>query len=238
MKPIILMKKYSFLLILIFPFQQIFAQDLLIINEAKMQKKLVHVDSNHIMMELRTMIPTLVYDLKYGTKENFTKEVLYNQKTKTFLRLPIARALEQVQADLTKKGLGLKIWDAYRPYSVTKKMWDLIKDERYVANPSKGSGHNRGLSVDLTIIDLQTGKELNMGTDFDHFTDTAHHNFKNLSPVVLQNRKLLKETMEKHGFNALDTEWWHYSWPNTRCYEVMDLDFNKLQKMQKLKSSL
>jgi zinc D-Ala-D-Ala dipeptidase len=238
MKSNFLMKKLSFLLILIFPFKDSFAQDLLIINEAKMQKRLVYVDSNHRMMELKSMIPTLVYDLKYGTKENFTKEVLYNQQTKTFLRLPVARALAQVQEELAKNGVGLKIWDAYRPYSVTKKMWDLIKDERYVANPAKGSGHNRGLSVDLTLIDLQTKKEFDMGTGFDHFTDTAHHNFKNLSTEVLQNRKLLKETMEKHGFNTLATEWWHYSWPNTRCYEVMDLDFNKLQKMQKLKSSM
>jgi zinc D-Ala-D-Ala dipeptidase len=238
MKLNFLIKKLSFLLILIFPFKDSFAQDLLIINEAKMQKRLVYVDSNHRMIELKSMVPTLVYDLKYGTKENFTKEVLYTQQTKTFLRLPVARALAQVQEELAKNGVGLKIWDAYRPYSVTKKMWDLIKDERYVANPAKGSGHNRGLSVDLTLIDLQTKKELDMGTGFDHFTDTAHHNFKNLSTEVLQNRKLLKETMEKHGFNALDTEWWHYSWPNTRCYEVMDLDFNKLQKMQKLKSSL
>jgi zinc D-Ala-D-Ala dipeptidase len=237
MKPILLLKKYSFLLILIFPLKQIFAQDLLIINEAKMQKKLVYVDSNHRMMELKIMIPTLVYDLKYGTKENFTKEVLYNQQSKTFLRLPVARALQQVQTDLAKNNIGIKIWDAYRPYSVTKKMWDLIKDERYVANPSKGSGHNRGLAVDLTLIDLVTKKELDMGTGFDHFTDTAHHNFKNLSPQILNNRKLLKETMEKNGFKALDTEWWHYSWPNTRCYEVMDLDFKKLQKMQKQKSS-
>jgi zinc D-Ala-D-Ala dipeptidase len=238
MKPLFLLKKLTILLILIIPSKYIFAQDLLIIDEAKMQKRLIYVDSNHRMMELKTMIPTIVYDLKYGTKENFTKEVLYNQQTKTFLRLPVAIALQQVQEDLAKNGVGLKIWDAYRPYSVTKKMWDLIKDERYVANPAKGSGHNRGLSVDVTLIDLSTGKELDMGTGFDHFTDTAHHNFKNLSPVVLKNRKLLKETMEKNGFNALDTEWWHYSWPNTRCYEVMDLDFKKLQKMQKLKSSL
>lgn len=233
MKPIFLLKKLSILLILIFPAKHIFAQDFLIIDEAKMQKKLVYVDSNHRMIELKSIIPSLVYDLKYGTQENFTKEVLYNQQTKTFLRLPVARALQQVQEDLAKKGYGLKIWDAYRPYSITKKMWDLIKDERYVANPSKGSGHNRGLSVDLTLINLNTKKELDMGTGFDHFTDTAHHNFKNLSPEVLENRKLLKEIMEKNGFKALDTEWWHFSWPNTRCYEVLDLEFKKLNKLQK-----
>jgi D-alanyl-D-alanine dipeptidase len=107
-------------------------------------------------------------------------------------------------------------------------MWDLIHDERYVADPSKGSGHNRGLAVDLTIIDLKDGSELNMGTSFDNFTDTAHHTFKNLPADILQNRMLLRETMEKYGFKALETEWWHYSWPNDRNYEVLDIDFKKL----------
>src|SRR5437867_1601617 len=82
--------------------------------------------------------------------------------------------------ELNEKGLGLKIFDAYRPYSVTVKFWELIKDERYVANPSKGSGHNRGIAVDLTIIHLKTNEELNMGTGFDNFTDTAHQAFVNL----------------------------------------------------------
>jgi D-alanyl-D-alanine dipeptidase len=232
MNSIILLKKLFFLLIIFVQAQPSLAQDLLIIDKVKMHKKLVYVDSNHNMMELKKIIPTLVYDLKYATKDNFTKEVLYNNGTKTFLRLPVARALQQVQTELTKKGYGLKIWDAYRPYRVTQKMWDLIKDERYVANPANGSGHNRGLSVDLTLIDLKTGKELDMGTGFDHFTDTAHHNFKNLSATVLANRILLKQTMENYGFRALDTEWWHYSWPNTRCYEVLNLDFNKLNRIQ------
>jgi D-alanyl-D-alanine dipeptidase len=105
-----------------------------------------------------------------------------------------------------------------------------VTDERYVANPTKASGHNRGLAVDLTIIHLKTGVELDMGTGFDHFSDTAHHSFTQLSPTVLQNRKLLKEVMQKYGFNFLETEWWHYYWPNDRNYDVLDLDFKKLYK--------
>ena len=131
---------------------------------------------------------------------------------------------------MKKQGLGLKIFDAYRPFHVTQKMWELIKDERYVADPSKGSGHNRGLSVDLTLVDLKTGKELNMGTGFDHFTDTAHHNFTALPAEVLKNRKLLKELMEKQGFRALSTEWWHYSWPNDRNYPLLDIRFREFRK--------
>ncbi len=120
-------------------------------------------------------------------------------------------ALQKVQKELNQSGWGLKIFDAYRPYSVTVKFWELVKDERYVANPSKGSGHNRGITVDLTIINLKTRLELNMGTGFDNFSDTAHHSFTNLSEDILQNRILLKTTMEKYGFKAYNEEWWHYS---------------------------
>ena len=107
---------------------------------------------------------------------------------------------------------------------------DLAQYERYVANPSKGSGHNRGLSIDLTLVDLKTGKEMEMGTGFDNFTDSAHHTFQKFPDTILENRKLLRKTMEASGFKALDTEWWHYSWPNDRNYEVMDIDFEELEK--------
>jgi D-alanyl-D-alanine dipeptidase len=109
-------------------------------------------------------------------------------------------------------------------------MWEIIGDERYVANPAKGSGHNRGLAVDVTLISTKTGEEINMGTGFDNFTDTAHHTFKDLPVDVLKNRKLLKTTMERWGFRALETEWWHYSFPNDRNYEVLNLSFKELKK--------
>jgi D-alanyl-D-alanine dipeptidase len=144
--------------------------------------------------------------------------------------LPAARALLEVQQDLNKQGYGLKIFDAYRPYSVTEKFWDLVHDERYVADPKKGSGHNRGIAVDLTIIDLKNGKELNMGTGFDNFTDSAHHDFTALSKEVLANRQLLKQTMMKYGFNLFATEWWHYSWPDPDKFKILDLDIAKGKK--------
>ncbi len=196
----------------------------------KSYKQTLTLDSNKKMVELKQLIPALIYDLHYASKDNFVKQSLYPVNIDfTFLRLPAAIALQKVHYELSKKGIGLKIFDAYRPYSVTVKFWKLIKDERYVANPAKGSGHNRGLAVDLTIVDLKTGVELDMGTGFDNFTDTAHHSFTQLKPTVLQNRKLLKEVMLKHGFNLLETEWWHYYWPNDRNYEVLDLDFKKLK---------
>lgn len=157
--------------------------------------------------------------------------LMYPAKTtSTFLRLPAARALQKVQQELNLKGLGLKIFDAYRPYSVTVKFWKLVKDERFVANPSKGSGHNRGIAVDLTIIHLATGKELDMGTGFDNFSDTAHSTYTQLPEEVLQNRLLLRSAMEKNGFTVLSTEWWHFYLPEASRYEIMDIDFKKLKR--------
>ncbi|HYF33627.1 MAG TPA: M15 family metallopeptidase [Chitinophagaceae bacterium] len=193
----------------------------------------VRADSSKKMVELTSMVPGLVYDLRYATRNNFMKTRMYPANTRhTFMRLPAAKALAQVQSRMNAQGYGLKVWDAYRPYSVTERFWEMIRDERYVANPAKASGHNRGLAIDLTIIELSTGKELDMGTGFDNFTDTAHHNFTKLSTQVLQNRKLLKDAMESSGFIAFESEWWHYSFPNTRNYEPLDIPFKRLRKLQ------
>lgn len=191
----------------------------------------VQKDSSKKMIELRTLIPGIVYDLRYAGTNNFMHRRMYPPGTRiTFLRLPAARALSGVQQELNGMGLGLKIFDAYRPYAVTVKFWELVKDERYVANPSKGSGHNRGIAVDLTIINLKTGTELNMGTGFDNFTDTAHQGFTQLPEEILQNRNLLRSLMEKQGFRALDTEWWHFFLPESSRYEILDLPFIRLKK--------
>jgi D-alanyl-D-alanine dipeptidase len=129
------------------------------------------------------------------------------------------------------QNLNLKIFDAYQPYSVTEKMWEKVKDDRYAADASKGSGHNRGAAMDLTLIDLKTGKELPMGTGFDNFSDTAHHGFSGLPEEILQNRNLLKSIMEKYGFKQLSTEWWHFYLPNSSSFELLDIPFTDLEKM-------
>ena len=197
----------------------------------KIYKKQVRSDRTKVMVELKSIIPDLVYDLRYASTNNFMNRLMYpGNTTFTFLRMPVAQSLSSVQEELKKLGLGLKIFDAYRPYSATVKFWELVKDERYVANPAKGSGHNRGIAVDLTIIDLQNGKELDMGTGFDNFTDTAHHTFASLKEEVLQNRILLKSTMEKFGFVALESEWWHYFLANGNRFELLDIDFKKLKR--------
>lgn len=191
----------------------------------------VEQDSSFAMFELRTIAPNIRYDLRYATANNFVGVRMYPASCSvTFLRAPAANALKKVQESLEKEGLGLKIFDAYRPYSVTCQFWDLVRDERYVAHPAKGSGHNRGLAIDLTIVEFETGNELEMGTGFDHFSDTAHHGFKGLSEQMRLNRMKLKSIMEQSGFMAFETEWWHYSWPNNKDYPVMDFSFKQLTR--------
>lgn len=192
----------------------------------------IRTDSLQRMAELQQLMPGLVYDLRYATHNNFVLQPVYPTHTRhAFLRLAPARALQQVQQQLQQQGLGLKIFDAYRPYNVTVRFWELVQDERYVAHPSKASGHNRGLAVDLTIIESANGKEWDMGTGFDHFSDTAHHNFQQLPPEILKNRLFLKNIMEQHGFTAYAYEWWHYSWPNNRNYAPLDLSVQQLLRM-------
>jgi D-alanyl-D-alanine dipeptidase len=147
------------------------------------------------------------------------------------MRTAPANALAKVQAELKKKGLTLKVYDAYRPFSVSCRLWRDVPDKHYAANPRKGSRHNKGIAVDLTIAEIQTGKELDMGTGFDNFTDSAHHSFTQLSPKALENRKFLKQIMRKYGFTICPTEWWHYNWPDTEGYEVLDIDFDEMKKV-------
>ena len=195
-----------------------------VIDNKDSYKRSVARDPLKQMVELRSLIPDITYDLRYATTHNFMRRKMYIGNIRhTFLRKPAAEALAKVQEELKTKGYGIKIFDAYRPYSVSVKFWDLVKDEKYVANPARGSAHNRGLAVDLTLIDLQTKAEVDMGTGFDNFSDTAHHSFNNVSPEVKQNRRLLKDTMKKFGFDFFDPEWWHYSWPNENDYELLDL---------------
>jgi len=196
-----------------------------VIKDFAMYETTVKADSNKKMVEIKSLIPNIVYDLRYATDKNFTRRNLYPAKTKyTFLRLPAAKALAQVQKELNEKGMGLKIFDAYRPYSVTEKFWEMVMNEKYVADPKKASGHNRGISVDLTVIYMHNGKDLQMPTGFDNFSDTAHHAFMNIPFDALQNRKMLKDIMEKYGFQKFETEWWHYSWPDEKnYYDAMDI---------------
>ena len=150
-----------------------------------------------------------VYDMRYATENNFLKAKVY-ECAECYTRVKTAKALIEANKEFMSKGYRIKFFDCYRPNSVQYKMWELVPNPQYVANPVKGSIHNKGGAVDITLVDLE-GNELDMGTDFDFFGKKAHHDFTELPVEVLQNRKLLKETMEKHGFWSIRTEWWHYN---------------------------
>jgi D-alanyl-D-alanine dipeptidase len=204
---------------------------LVIIKSTKILQKQTLIDPGKKMIDLHRFIPNIRLDLKYSTDQNFMHQKLYPAVATTFLRKPAAEKLKNIVNELKSRNLNLKIFDAYRPYSITEKMWGKVKDDRYAADPSKGSGHNRGTAVDLTLIDATTGEELPMGTGFDNFSDTAHSDFKNLSPEILRNRDLLKTIMEKYGFKQLSTEWWHFYLPNSSSFELLDISFAGLKKL-------
>ncbi len=149
------------------------------------------------------------YDLRYATKNNFLKEKVYDC-AECYTRTKTAKALIAANSDFHDKGVRIKFFDCYRPNSVQYKMWEIVPNPQYVANPKKGSIHNKGGAVDITLETLD-GEELDMGTDFDFFGKRAYHDMTDLPQEILNNRKLLKETMEKHGFWSIRTEWWHYN---------------------------
>jgi len=203
-----------------------------VLNQSSEMKASIKASEFNKMVDIKRIIPDIRLELTYTTPENFMHTVLYSPTTTTFLRLPAALALKKVQDALRKENLTLKIWDAYRPYSVTLKMWDLIHDDRYVADPAKGSGHNRGIAVDLTIVSLKDGKELDMGTGFDNFTDSAHQDYIKLSENVLNNRKLLRNLMVENGFAIFPTEWWHYYYSDGQ-FDILDFSFEDLMKNER-----
>lgn len=189
----------------------------------------IKADSNNTLINIQKLIPSIQVDLQYATNNNFTRQILYPSYAKAYVRLPVAKALVAVQQQLKKYKLSLKIYDAYRPYTVSKKIWSLVHDERYAANPIKGSGHNRGMAVDVTLVDLTTGIELPMPTNFDNFSDTAHHTFMQLSKMVLSNKELLRTIMEQNGFKSLNTEWWHYTFLTSTNFSTLDLSFKEMR---------
>lgn len=188
-----------------------------------------HVTKNkdHQLLELKNHIPDLVLDIKYATTDNFMKRIMYPQ-ARAFARKPVVLQLKKIQAELKKKGYALKIFDAYRPYSITTAFYKEATNKAFVAHPNKGSRHNRGCAVDLTIIDLKTGKELNMPTAYDSFSAKAAVTYTDLSPQVMKNRALLIQTMQKFGFRVLKNEWWHFDFIGWQAYSLLDIPFQKL----------
>jgi zinc D-Ala-D-Ala dipeptidase len=179
------------------------------------------------LVDIQKVIPGIVLDIRYATTNNFTGQQLY-PVAKCCLRKEAAESLRMAQKELHKQGLALKIFDGYRPLSVQKKMWAIYPHEDYVANPVKGSRHNRGAAVDLTLIRLD-GTELLMPTPYDDFTEKAHRNYMDLPAEAIQNRELLERVMKKHDFDGLDTEWWHFDFRDWKKCEILDVDYSAIK---------
>ena len=174
-------------------------------------------------VRLKDLSPDFVYELKYATPDNFLKQAVYDCG-ECYLRKSTAEALVKANEAFKQLGYRIKLFDCYRPLSVQKKMWKILPGTHYVANPAKGSKHNRGAAVDLTLVDAQ-GKELNMGTPFDFFGKEAHHTYTEHTKEVLENRKLLKETLNKYNFKSIYSEWWHYEYRPEKQSKVENFEW-------------
>ena len=182
------------------------------------------------IVDMKEVNPRLIIAMKYATEDNFAKKRLYDSNT-CFLRKSTAAKLDAVQKELEGMNLGLKALDCYRPLAVQRILWTILPDERYVADPKKGSRHNRASSVDVTLVDSKA-KELQMPTAFDDFSPRAHHHYQDLPDEAIRNRELLKSLMEKAGFIPLPEEWWHYDDEKWMQFEIIDIPFQDLLRHQ------
>ncbi len=179
-------------------------------------------------IDLEELDPSIAIDIRYATANNFAGQQVY-PIAKCFLRRNVALKLKKVHDALKKQGLGLKVYDGYRPLSVQKIFWELVPDTRYVADPKEGSKHNRGAAVDLTLVD-ESGEELLMPTEFDDFTIKAHRDCMDLPKEAIQNRELLEKAMAELGFVGYQSEWWHFDDAEWKAYPIEDISLEELAR--------
>jgi zinc D-Ala-D-Ala dipeptidase len=181
------------------------------------------------LVELVKLDPTIKLDLRYATTNNFTGRVLYNQ-ARAFMVDEAAKALVRAHRKAAAGGRGLAIFDAYRPWAVTKQLWDATEPAKrdYVANPKRGSRHNRGCAVDLTLFSLASGTLLDMPTGFDDFSTRAHRDYAGGTAQQTSNRGVLESLMVAEGFLPMSNEWWHFDYGKWEQYPVLDIAFEDI----------
>ena len=181
------------------------------------------------LVELTLLDPTIRLDIRYATPHNFMGRVLYPQ-ARAFLQRPAAEALAQVSAELRPLGYGLLVFDGYRPWRITRQMWDHTPADKkeFVADPRKGSRHNRGCAVDLTLCDLATGREIEMPGAYDEMSPRSYSAYAGGTPAQRAARDLLRTRMEAHGFAVLPAEWWHFDFRDWKAYPIQDVPFERL----------
>lgn len=181
------------------------------------------------MIELVALDNTIKLDIRYATPDNFVGRVVYPQ-ARAFMQIPAAEALARVHQNLKSQNLGLVIFDAYRPWTITKLFWETVAEhqKKFVADPEKGSKHNRGCAVDLSLFDLKNGALLPMPSGYDEFTERASPNYTGGTMQERENRDLLRRAMEAEDFFVNPNEWWHFDYKDWQNYEIYDLSFDEL----------
>jgi len=181
------------------------------------------------LIELTKLNKSIKLDIRYATAHNFVGRPVYTE-ARAFLQRPAAEALVRVHKKLKEQGLGLMIFDGYRPWAVTKLFWEVVPEDKrkFVADPAKGSKHNRGCAVDLSIYDLKTGKLIPMPSDFDEFTERASPEYKGGTEKERSNRDLLRRLMEDEGFTVNVNEWWHFDYKDWEKYTIYDIAFSEI----------
>lgn len=182
------------------------------------------------LVELVKLDKTIKLDIRYARSDNFVGRPVYSE-ARAFLQRPAAESLLRVHKQLKKQGLGLAIFDGYRPWTITKLFWEVTPEDKrkFVANPKSGSRHNRGCAVDLSIYDLKTGKLIPMPSDFDDFSDKASPDYKGGTAEETRNRDLLRKLMEAEGFTVNENEWWHFDYKDWRSYALYDIAFSSIK---------
>ena len=204
-----------------------------IINTSEAYLQSVAEDSSNLMVDLETYIPGVVLEIRYAGTNNFTGKQIYTAP-KAYMRKPAADSLLKIQKLLAEEGLGIKVFDAYRPYAGTLYFYEVYPDTTFVAAPWKGSIHNRGVAIDLTLINLETGEELVMPTPFDEFSQRASHSYMELDSAQIANREKLLKVMTENGFTMYEHEWWHYNIKDRSGYSLMDISFEELADKKRL----
>ena len=181
------------------------------------------------LVELVTLDPTIKLDIRYATPNNLAGRAVYTE-ARAFLQRPAAEALVRAHRALRAKGYGLLIFDGYRPWRVTKLFWEVTPPEKheFVADPAKGSKHNRGCAVDLSMYDLTTGREVEMPGIYDEMSERSYVTYAGGSAEARARRDLLRDTMEREGFFVEPNEWWHFNYKDWTSYGIQDIPFSEI----------
>ena len=183
------------------------------------------------LVEVKKVDPTVKLDIRYASDNNFMQTPFYSQ-ARAFLQRPAAQALAAADRELHKHGYGILIHDAYRPWYVTKMFWDATPDDKkkFVADPAKGSMHNRGCAADVSLYDRKTGKEVPMPSGYDEMSERSYPNYSGGTADERARRDLLREVMEKNHFTVYEFEWWHFDFQDCTAWPIGNVAFEKLGK--------